>query len=67
MVLSINIPLNKSSPFQRADLYEDDYDLNKSGEDYEAHSKFTSQHDDSVSHFGSESYAPLPKTQINEG
>jgi chitin synthase len=53
-----HLPLTKSSPFQRADLYEDDYEENKSGEDYEARSKFTSQRDDSVSHFGSESYAP---------
>jgi len=48
---------NAANPFQRADLYEDDYDENKSV-DFDARSKFTSQRDDSVSHFGSESYAP---------
>jgi len=49
-----------ASPFQRADLYDDDYEENKSlrSEDFDARSKFTSQRDDSMSHFGSESYAP---------
>ncbi|KAF4613327.1 hypothetical protein D9613_010804 [Agrocybe pediades] len=49
-----------ASPFQRADLYEDDYEENKSvrSDDFDARSKFTSQRDDSMSHFGSESYAP---------
>lgn len=49
-----------ASPFQRADLYEEDYDENKSvrSDDFDARSKFTSQRDDSMSHFGSESYAP---------
>ncbi|KAF8147259.1 glycosyltransferase family 2 protein [Crassisporium funariophilum] len=54
------LPLvSNSAPFQRADLY-DDYDENKSvqSEDFDARSRFTSQRDDSVSHFGSESYAP---------
>ncbi|KAJ3510325.1 hypothetical protein NLJ89_g4744 [Agrocybe chaxingu] len=48
-----------ASPFQRAEMY-DDYDEDKSvrSEDFEGRSKFTSQRDDSVSHFGSESYAP---------
>ncbi|KJA23760.1 glycosyltransferase family 2 protein [Hypholoma sublateritium FD-334 SS-4] len=46
-----------ASPFQRADEYGDDYE-DKSGEDYDHRSKFTSQRDDSVSNFGSESYAP---------
>lgn len=48
-----------ASPFQRADLY-DDYDENRSvrSDDYDARSRFTSQRDDSVSNFGSESYAP---------
>lgn len=49
-----------ASPFQRADLYEDEYDENKSirSDDFDGRSRFTSQRDDSVSHFGSESYAP---------
>ncbi|KXN87631.1 Chitin synthase 8 [Leucoagaricus sp. SymC.cos] len=51
-----------ASPFQRADLYNDegDYDENKSlrSEDYDGRSRFTSNRDDSVSNFGSESYAP---------
>ena len=48
-----------ASPFQRADLY-DEYDENRSvrSDDYDARSRFTSQRDDSVSNFGSESYAP---------
>jgi chitin synthase len=48
-----------ASPFQRADLY-DEYDENKSirSDDFDGRSRFTSQRDDSVSHFGSESYAP---------
>lgn len=47
-----------ASPFQRADMY-DDYDEGKSlrSEDFDGR-RFTSQHDDSVSNFGSESYAP---------
>ncbi|TFK32154.1 glycosyltransferase family 2 protein [Crucibulum laeve] len=55
------LPLvSNASPFQRADMYEDDYEESKSlrSEDYEGRSKFTSQRDDSVSNFGSESYAP---------
>ncbi|KAG5634988.1 hypothetical protein H0H81_012795 [Sphagnurus paluster] len=50
-----------ASPFQRADLYDpDDYDENKSlrSEDFDGRSRYTSQRDDSVSNFGSESYAP---------
>lgn len=49
-----------ASPFQRADLYDDDYDENKSlrSEEYDGRSRFTSNRDDSVSNFGSESYAP---------
>lgn len=50
-----------ASPFQRADMYEDEYDENKSvrSDDFDGRSnKFTSQRDDSMSHFGSESYAP---------
>ncbi|KAF8905955.1 glycosyltransferase family 2 protein [Gymnopilus junonius] len=56
-----NLPLvPNASPFQRADLYDDEYEENKSvrSDDYDARSKFTSQRDDSMSHFGSESYAP---------
>lgn len=49
-----------ASPFQRADLYDDELDENKSlrSEDFEARSKFTSQREDTMSNFGSESYAP---------
>jgi chitin synthase len=49
-----------ASPFQRADLYDDDFDENKSlrSEDFDARSKFTSQREDTMSNFGSESYAP---------
>ncbi|KAF8643335.1 hypothetical protein AX16_009064 [Volvariella volvacea WC 439] len=49
-----------AQPFQRADMYDDDYDERKSlrSDDYDARSRFTSQRDDSVSNFGSESYAP---------
>ncbi|KAF9531219.1 glycosyltransferase family 2 protein [Crepidotus variabilis] len=49
-----------ASPFQRADLYDEEYDENKSvrSDDFDGRSRFTSQRDDSVSHFGSESYAP---------
>lgn len=49
-----------ASPFQRADLYDDDYDENKSlrSEEFDGRSRFTSNRDDSVSNFGSESYAP---------
>lgn len=48
-----------ATPFQRSDLYDDDFE-NKSvqSEDYDARSRFTSQHDEATSHFGSESYAP---------
>ena len=48
-----------ATPFQRPDLYEDDFE-NKSvqSEDYDARSRFTSAHDETNSHFGSESYAP---------
>jgi chitin synthase len=53
------LPLVSNTPFQRPDLYEDDFE-NKSvhSEDYDARSRFTSAHDESNSHFGSESYAP---------
>ncbi|KAF8872468.1 glycosyltransferase family 2 protein [Infundibulicybe gibba] len=55
------LPLvSNASPFQRADLYDEEFDENKSlkSEDYDGRSRFTSQRDDSVSNFGSESYAP---------
>ncbi|KAF7439767.1 hypothetical protein PC9H_000103 [Pleurotus ostreatus] len=55
------LPLvSNASPFQRADMYDDDADEQKSlrSEDYDGRSRFTSQRDDSVSNFGSESYAP---------
>ncbi|GLB39511.1 putative TRAFAC class myosin-kinesin ATPase superfamily, myosin family protein [Lyophyllum shimeji] len=49
-----------ASPFQRADLYDDDYAESKSfrSDDYDGRSRFTSQRDDTMSNFGSESYAP---------
>lgn len=55
------LPLvSNASPFQRADLYDDDYDENKSlrSDDFDGRSRFTSQRDESMSNFGSESYAP---------
>lgn len=55
------LPLvSNASPFQRADLYDDDFDENKSlrSEDYDGRSRLTSQRDDTMSNFGSESYAP---------
>jgi chitin synthase len=55
------LPLvSNTSPFQRADLYEDDYLDRKSlrSDDFDAHSRFTSQREESMSNFGSESYAP---------
>ena len=54
------LPLvSNATPFQRPDLYEDDFE-NKSNqsEDYDARSRFMSQHDDTNSRFGSETYAP---------
>lgn len=49
-----------ASPFQRADLYDDDYEERKSfrSEDYDGRSRYTTHHEDSVSNFGTESYAP---------
>lgn len=49
-----------ASPFQRADLYDDDYEDQKSfrSNDYDARSRMTSNHDDAGSNFGTESYAP---------
>jgi chitin synthase len=49
-----------ASPFQRADLYDDEFDDHKSfkSDDYDGRSRYTSHHDDSVSNYGTESYAP---------
>jgi chitin synthase len=54
------LPLvSNASPFQRADLYDDEFDGKSiASHEFERRSRFTSQHDDSVSNFGSESYAP---------
>jgi chitin synthase len=55
-----NLPLvANASPFQRADLYDDDYE-NRSlrSEDFDGSSRFGGARDDSASNFGSESYAP---------
>ncbi|KAF9048289.1 glycosyltransferase family 2 protein [Hymenopellis radicata] len=56
-----NLPLvANASPFQRAAAYDDDFDENRSmaSDDMDGRSRYTSQRDDSVSNFGSESYAP---------
>jgi chitin synthase len=49
-----------ASPFQRADLYGDDYEEHKSlrSDDYDGRSRYTSHGEDSISNFGMESYAP---------
>jgi chitin synthase len=49
-----------ASPFQRADLYGDDYEEHKSfrSDDYDGRSRYTSHREDSISNFGTESYAP---------
>ncbi|KDQ56608.1 glycosyltransferase family 2 protein [Jaapia argillacea MUCL 33604] len=51
-----------ASPFQRADMYDDEYDERKSfrSEDFDAdgRSRLTSNRDESMSNFGTESYAP---------
>jgi chitin synthase len=49
-----------ASPFQRADMYEDEYEERKSfrSEEYDGRSRLTSNREDSVSNFGTESYAP---------
>lgn len=49
-----------ASPFMRADLYNDEYDDRKSfrSDDIDGKSRLTSNRDDSMSNFGSESYAP---------
>ncbi|THU93370.1 glycosyltransferase family 2 protein [Dendrothele bispora CBS 962.96] len=60
-VSSQRLPLvANASPFQRADMYNDEYDENRSvaSDDFDNRSRLTSHRDDSVSQFGSESYAP---------
>jgi chitin synthase len=55
------LPLvSNASSFQRADLYDDDHLEHKSlrSDDFDAHSRFISQREESMSNFGSESYAP---------
>lgn len=50
-----------ASPFQRGNMYDDEYAENRSvadSDDFDGRSRFTSQRDDSASNFGSESYAP---------
>lgn len=49
-----------ASPFQRADLYGDDFVEGRSvrSDDFDGKSRFTNQRDESVSNFGTESYAP---------
>jgi len=57
---SQHIPLvAHASPFQRADMY-DEYDERKSfrDEEYDTRSALTSNRDDALSNYGSESYAP---------
>ncbi|PFH46960.1 glycosyltransferase family 2 protein [Amanita thiersii Skay4041] len=58
---SQHLPLvANASPFQRADLYDDEFDERKSlrSDDYDGRSNYTSQREDTVSNYGSESYAP---------
>lgn len=55
------LPLvSNASPFQRADLYDDEYDERKSfrSDDFDNRSRLTSNRDDSNSNYGTESYAP---------
>ena len=49
-----------ASPFQRADLYHDDFEERRSmrSDDFDGKSRFTSHREESLSNFGSESYAP---------
>jgi chitin synthase len=58
---SQHLPLvANASPFQRADLYDGEFDERKSlrSDEFDGRSNFTSQRDESVSGYGSESYAP---------
>ncbi|KAF9235745.1 P-loop containing nucleoside triphosphate hydrolase protein [Melanogaster broomeanus] len=52
--------VSNASPFQRADLYDDEYDERKSfrSDDFDARSRLTSNRDESNSNYGTESYAP---------
>jgi chitin synthase len=57
---SQQLPLvQNASAFQRADLYDDEYEERKSfrSDDFDGQSRLTSQRDD-TSNFGTESYAP---------
>ncbi|KAF9078668.1 glycosyltransferase family 2 protein [Rhodocollybia butyracea] len=60
--LNQELPLvANASPFQRADLYDEEYggdDRSLRSEDFDGRSRLTSHRDDSMSNFGSESYAP---------
>jgi chitin synthase len=48
-----------ASPFQRADMYDDGFDgRSVQSDDFDARSRLTSNRDDTVSNYGSESYAP---------
>jgi chitin synthase len=57
---SPRLPLvSHASPFQRADMYDEYEDRNSyREEEYDTRSALTSNRDDSISHYGSESYAP---------
>ncbi|KAF8634990.1 hypothetical protein AX15_000605 [Amanita polypyramis BW_CC] len=58
---SQHLPLvANASPFQRAGLYDDEFEDRKSlrSDDYDGRSNYTSQRDDTASNYGSESYAP---------
>jgi len=46
-----------ASPFQRADMYEEEFEERESLRN-DRRSRFTNHRDDSVSNFGTESYAP---------
>jgi chitin synthase len=53
-------------PFQRADLYDDDYEEQKLlRSDYDGRRRYTSHREDSISNFGTESYAPSRNTFQN--
>ena len=57
---SQHLPLvANASPFQRAELYDDEFDERKSlrSDDFDGRSNYTSQRDE-ASNYGSESYAP---------
>lgn len=54
------LPLVANAAFQRADLYNDEFDEQRSlhSEDYDGRSQLTSHREETSSNFGSESYAP---------